>query len=465
MREGRRQRDKNISAARTDARQTLAGLHRSGDRVKRGGVQVAESLRIAIFVHEFPALSETFVLNQVTGLLDLGHEVTIFAIGPRRDPLVHPDVLSYGLHERLHYRDMPASRVERLLKMPGIVFRWPPGHRKSLLKSLNLSRYGGDARSLSLLYWSNRLSKHADFDIIHCHFGTVGREVAFLREIGAIRGKLVVSFHGVDMSVCVGGGEQIYRHLFEHGDMFLPISDRWKRRLIEMGSDPARTWVHRMGVDIQRFPFQAGSSAPGRPGEILSIGRLVEKKGIEYGLRAVASLLSRGVPVRYSVVGDGPLRARLESLACELGISHAVAFLGYQDQERVVELVRASDVLLAPSVTDSKGDQEGIPVALMEAMASGVPVVSTYHSGIPELVTSGVTGFLAEERDVEGLARALHDLIEDSALCKRIAVAGREKVAAAFDVHVLNKQLEAHYHALVAAPGSWVPSAAASAAR
>lgn len=447
-------RNERAQATHGDPRQTAGRLHKSGDRVTRSGKRAAGSLRIAMFVHEFPALSETFVLNQVTGLIDLGHDVTIFATGPRHDPLVHPDVDTYGLQDRLHYRNMPVSRFERLLKAPGVVFRWPPERKKALLRSLNIARYAGDARSLSLFYWSNNLGWHEDFDIIHCHFGTVGREVALLREIGAIRGKLVVSFHGVDMSACVGNEREIYRHLFEYGDLLLPISDRWKRRLIEMGSDPKRTRIHRMGVDIERFPFQSRSRIPGRPAEILSVGRLIEKKGIDYGLHAIASLAASGIPVRYSIVGDGPLRARLEMLALELGISEIVSFLGYQDQERVVELVRESDILLAPSVTDSNGDQEGIPVALMEAMASGVPVVSTRHSGIPELVSDGVSGFLAEERDVEGLARALGVLLDDPELRKRIAWAGREKVAAEFDVRMLNRQLEAYYRTLVATPAS-----------
>jgi colanic acid/amylovoran biosynthesis glycosyltransferase len=427
--------------------------HRTASNENRA--QAKQRLRVAMFVHEFPALSETFVLNQITGLIDLGHDVTVFATGPRGDPIMHPDVQAYRLLDRLHYRAMPANRFARLLAAPAVAAQCAPRRPGALLKSLNLTRYARDAWSLSLLYWVNCLRAQKAFDIVHCHFGTVGREVAFLREIGAIRGRLVVSFHGVDMSACLEHGDGLYRHLFERGDLFLPISEHWRQRLIEMGSDPTRTRVHRMGVDLTRFPFQDRARiSAGRPVEILTVGRLVEKKGIEYGLRAVARLASHGMPLRYSIVGDGPLRAGLEELARALGIAEQVVFLGWQHQDRVVEILRASDILLAPSVTDSEGDQEGIPVTLMEAMASGVLVVSTRHSGIPELVSSGMTGLLAEERDVDGLAGALARLWSDPGLGERMAVAARAKVVAAFDVGALNKRLEAEYRMLLSVPAA-----------
>ena len=411
-------------------------------------------LRIAVFAYEFPALSETFVLNQVTGLIDRGHDVTVFATAPRADPLTHPDVVSYGLGARIRYRAMPSGRAARVAAAPRVAARAGFGKALPLLKSLNVPRYGGDARSLSLYYWTGALHARDDYDIIHCHFGTVGREAAFLREIGAISGKLAVSFHGVDMSACLEEGDGIYRHLFEHADLLLPISEHWQRRLLDMGADPGRTRVHRMGIDLDRFPYRQRGVCEGGEFNVLTIGRLIEKKGIEYGLRAVAALAASGVPVRYSIVGDGPLRDELEGLASELGIAGRVAFLGWKDQACVASLMKRSDVLLAPSVTDAGGDQEGIPVTLMEAMASGVPVVSTRHSGIPELVISGETGLLLEERDVDGLFSALDRLWRNPREAARLSMAARARVAHEFDIRVLNARLESCYENLVSGSGA-----------
>ncbi len=422
------------------------GLHASSSPPPRAAV--GQPLRVAMFVNEFPALSETFILNQITGLLDLGHDVTIFANNPRAEPGTHPDVMRYELYGRVRYREMPQDKLVRLAMAPRIFARHG-AHRKTLLKSLDLRRYRREATSLNMLYWSDRLLTQAPFDIIHCHFGIIGRQAAFFREVGALSGKLVVTFHGVDMSACLDREPDLYRHLFAKGDLFLPISDRWRKRLLEHGADPERTTVHRMGIDPFRFPLT--ERGPARDGiwRVLTIGRMVEKKGIEYGLRAVATLAGRGVPVRYDIVGDGPLRPRLEALAQEAGIADRVAFHGWRVQGEVAELMRDSDVLLAPSVTDADGDQEGIPVTIMEAMATGLPVVSTRHSGIPELVDNGRTGFLASERNVEELSDSLHTLLRSPSLCREMGFEGRKKVVAEYNIETLNRQLEAKYRSLL----------------
>jgi len=410
--------------------------------------ETARPLRVAMFVNEFPALSETFVLNQITGLLDLGHEVTIFANNPRSEPGTHPDVMRYELYGRVVYRDMPQDKLVRMAMVPEIFARrW--AHRGTLVKALDPGRYRREATSLNLLYWADRLLDREAFDVIHCHFGIIGRQVAFFREIGALSGKLAVTFHGVDMSACLDREPSLYRHLFATGDLFMPISDRWHRRLLDHGADPARTFVHRMGIDPFRFQMTERGPARGGIWRILTIGRMVEKKGIEYGLRAAAMLAGRGVPLRYDIVGDGPLRPRLEAVAHEAGIADRVFFHGWRVQSEVVDLMRDSDVLLAPSVTDADGDQEGIPVTLMEAMAMGLPVVSTQHSGIPELVTDGRTGYLAPERDVELLAESLHALLRSPNLCREMGFEGRKKVVGEYNIETLNRQLEARYRSLL----------------
>ena len=408
-----------------------------------------KALRIAMFVNEFPALSETFVLNQITGLLDLGHDVTIIATRPRYEAGVHHDVLRYRLWERLCYREMPSSRAERLARAPGICLR-SGGSRPALARALNAARYGREATSLSLFYWADRLSSLRSFDIIHCHFGIVGKWAAFLREIGAIEGKLVTTFHGVDVSLSLDRDPGIYRHLFEHGDLFMPVSERWRDRLIHHGCDPARIEVHRMGVDPDRFAPGFSCGGERAPRMVLSVGRLVEKKGIEFGLKAVANLAARGLTLRYEIVGDGPLRGRLEALARELGIADRVHFHGALIHDDVVRKMKSCDVLLAPSVTDAQGEQEGIPVTLMEAMASGVPVVSSRHSGIPELVEDGVSGLLAGERDVGELGLALATLLNSPERRRKVGAAARKRVVADFNTKKLNRRLDQYYRKLVA---------------
>jgi len=179
------------------------------------------------------------------------------------------------------------------------------------------------------------------------------------------------------------------------------------------------------------------------------VARLVDKKGVAYGLRAVAQAVAAGTAIRYVIVGDGPLRASLESLARELGIADRVTFCGWKTQDEIIALMGEMDALLFPSITGANGDQEGSPVVLKEAMATGLTIVATRHAGVDEIVEHGVSGLLADERDVDGLATALLALARDSALCARFSAAGHAKVAAEFDVHTLNRELQQHYRSLL----------------
>ena len=407
--------------------------------------------RVAFFLYEFPALSETFVLNQITGLIDLGHDVTILAERRGADAFEHPDFARYRLRERTKYLAMPVSRPARLAGVPFALAG--SEHRGALLRSFSIARYGAESRSLRLFYWAAMLANDGDYDIIHCHFGPRGRMAAFLREIGALRGKLVTVFHGVDASAYLRHNPQIYRHLFASGDLFLPVSDYFRGRLIAYGCDPAHIHVHRMGVDLRRFPFRPPPIRQiDEPLRILTVARLVEKKGIEFGLRALAEIKSQNAKFRYTIVGEGLERPELESLATGLGLGDVVSFLGWRDHAHISALMKDSHVLLYPSVTDSNGDQEGVPVSLMEAMATGLPVVTTRHSGIPELIEDGVTGLLAGERDSHGLADALVRILSSPELGERLARAARALVVSDLDIEILNRRLVIHFEALSRRP-------------
>ena len=168
---------------------------------------------------------------------------------------------------------------------------------------------------------------------------------------------------------------------------------------------------------------------------LATVGRLVEKKGVEQAIRAV-SLLRRERPelaFTYRVAGDGPLRGHLEALIGSLGLQDCVTLLGACTGREVAALLEDSQLYLQPSVTAANGDMEGIPVSLMEAMAMGLPVLSTRHSGIPELVADGEAGFLVPERDIPALAARLADLAAEPSRWPAMGGAGRLAVEPGFD--------------------------------
>jgi len=409
-------------------------------------------MKIAFILSAFPTLSETFILNQITGLLDLGHEVDIFANSNPNQEKVHPDVKAYRLMERTHYFNMPANKVKRVLKALGLLAANFYKAPLTLLKALNVFKYGKDALSLRLLYaLVPFLGREQEYDIIHCHFGPNGNLGAMLKMLG-LKGKLVVTFHGYDMSaIPVRQSQNIYRRLFGMADLLMPISDHWKAKLIEMGANPGKVIVHRMGINLQRFRFKARSCQGNEAVKLLTVGRLVKKKGIEYALRAVSVVCQRHPErsIQYDIVGEGPLRKELESLTYQLGVQKAVRLLGAKTHDEAQRLMMQAHIFLLPSVTARNGDQEGIPVSLMEAMATGMPVLSTVHSGIPELVQNRKSGFLVPERDVDALAERLEYLIEHPELWPEMGRAGRRFVEEHFDIKKLNRRLVEIYEALL----------------
>lgn len=406
-------------------------------------------MKIAFFVNKFPTLSETFILNQITGLIDRGHQVDIYAEKPGDTVKIHPDVEKYHLLENTCYIGKPDNRLWQLLK----IFKLPLTNfikrPSTLLKSLNFINYRREATSLTLFYGAAYLlDRNAKYDIIHCHFGYNGLKSALLRDIGVIEGKITTTFHGYDITTYIDKhGEKAYNFLFQLGDFFLPISQRWKNRLIELGCH-SEINVHRMGIDCSKFVFTPRKLRANGQVEIVTIARLVEKKGVEYGIRAVAKLAKTHPNIKYSIVGDGLLRENLQQLIKELGVDDIVTLLGWKQQQEVIEVLKNSDILLAPSVTSQSGDQEGIPVVLMETMAMGLPIVSTLHSGIPELVEDGVSGFLVPERDVDALADKLSYLIEHPELWSEMGQAGRAFVEEHYNIDKLNDRLVEIYQNL-----------------
>lgn len=400
------------------------------------------AVNIAFLTGRFPCLSETFILNQITGLIDRGHRVAIFAERGSGDRVAHETVIARGL-KPYRVESLPESPLLRLLQLP-TVWKWDRYHARAL----NVLRYGMQSASLRLLWGVHLFDGHRDFDVIQCHFGAVGLKAALLRRAGAIRGALVTAFHGEDIvNYPRRFRGNLYQPLFDEGDLFLPISDRWNAELIAMGCPPRRIRRHRMGIDPGQFPGPGRSERgpSGRPVRILTIGRLVEKKGVEDAIRAIATL---SIDWEYVVAGDGPLRPRLQALARTLGIANRIHFQGECTQQQAVSLLDHADLFVAPSVTGSDGDIEGIPVSIMEAMASGLPVVSTLHGAIPELVADNASGYLVAEHDIENLARRIGALAADAGLRERMGRAGRAIVEAEYNIHHLNDRLERYYREL-----------------
>lgn len=222
-----------------------------------------------------------------------------------------------------------------------------------------------------------------------------------------------------------------------------------KKKLIELGCPEDKIIVQHLGVDIKKFSF-----SPRKPPEdgnitILIAGGFREKKGIPYAIKAFTKVKESHPDIKLRILGDGPMRDQIESLITESGISDSVTLLGYQSHSVFLNEAENAHIFMLPSITAQDGDTEGgAPVAIIEAQASGLPVISSYHADIPEVVVDGTSALLAPEKDVETLAGHLEYLVEHPEVWERMGRAGRKHVEEEYDLMAQVEKLENIYNKL-----------------
>lgn len=364
--------------------------------------------------HNFLPPSETFIFNSLKALPELGDfDVDVFAL------------------KRKSEQKFPVERVTSLDRVSG--------------GTVDMLLY----RALT---WSPKFFRWArGVNLLHAHFGYTG--VHGLWAAKRLGLPLVTSFYGQDVTLRESWSRLepsywhynlLWRRLFRRGDRFCALSNQMRDRLIAQGCPAEKIRIVRLGVDLARF----GGPRPTRtgPATVLMVGREVEKKGFDDGLRACAAARDRGADLRVVLLGTGAdgLPA-LQALAASLALD-----VSWPDPAtRVVGAMADADILLVPSRTASDGDQEGTPTVICEGSAAGLPIVATRHAGIPEQVDDGATGFLADERDVDGLAGHLVRLAADPALRDTLGAAGRVKMAAEYSIAAHVRDLSAVYRELL----------------
>lgn len=290
--------------------------------------------------------------------------------------------------------------------------------------------------------------------LIHAHFGVDGvyaQKVAERLDI-----PLVTTFHGFDATLhtralLASGKPSLINYvlhrkqLAERGTRFLCVSEFIRDRVLKLGFPAVHTEVHYIGVDTDAIkPSLRRTEVP----TVLHVARLVEKKGTSDLISAFAIVLRKIPDAKLLIVGDGPLKSALQAQSNSLGSSLSTSFLGALPNKAVLELMGRSWIFCLPSVTARSADSEGLPIVVLEAGASGLPVVATWHGGIPEAVAHEDTGLLTAERDVDGLASNIVDLLSDAGLRTKMSANSRARIVKQFDLSKQSRVLADIYESV-----------------
>lgn len=395
-----------------------------------------EGLKVAYIMSRFPKLTETFVLYEMIAVQREGVQVETYPLLREKAEVIHPDAVPFV--QAAHFQpfvSLPILRAQLyfLLRKPGTYFR--------TLWTLLRANWGSFRFFTGILgiFPKSVLFAHQmkaeNINHVHAHFASHPAAAAFIihRLVG-----IPYSFtaHGSDLH----RDRHMLREKVAEAAFVVAISNYNKELIIEecQGNFRDKVVVIHCGVDTNVFKDQSGAIASGNgkhPFTIVCVGTLHEVKGQAYLIEACSNLHKKGLDFVCHFVGDGPDRPALMSLAEQAGISTKVRFHGQLTRERVAQVMQEADVLAAPSVPTSDGRREGIPVVLIEAMSSGVPVIASNLSGIPELVVHEQTGLLSTPRDAETITNALERYYHDPALRRQLGQAGRQKVAEEFDLY------------------------------
>jgi len=351
-----------------------------------------KNLNILFFDNKIPGAEQSNIINQITGLIDRGHTVFCYASSSDEPLIPHPDFVKYNLSQRF-------------------------------------------------LTKNNLLNFLPTCDLIICERGTSGINCCTLINQANYTGKIITCLRGADITKQKNIATT-YKKLFKRGDLFLPVCDSFKNILIKAGCPAEKILVHPSSIDVDRFYFKERTPKNNDNVILVSVSRLVEKKGLIYTIQALDLVCKKYKNIKYWIIGAGADEKKLKELVDQLGLSKNIFFLGHKSQQEVAELLHQADIFVLPSVMARNGDKEGIPNALREAMATGLPVISTYHSGIPELVENGVSGFLVPEKDITALADRIEYLLEHQTIWSAMGAVGRKNIEEKFDKKIAIDELE-----------------------
>jgi colanic acid/amylovoran biosynthesis glycosyltransferase len=378
---------------------------------------------IASYVADFLKGDQNHVYRQLTGLR---HDLDMHVFTHKREL---PDHFPYN-EKWLHVLPKPRLRWWRrflsrsLQKQPWTIFRW------------------------ELRQWLLDLAR-IEAQVLHIYFGHVAPQ--FLPLMQAWRRPVVVSYHGADAGVDMDkpGYRKAQQQVFALAAQVQCRSQALLEDLAALGCPREKLVIQRTGIPLDFWQKHERSAPEDGAWVICQSCRLIEKKGLDLTIRAMVPVLKQWPKARLDICGDGPLKEELQKLAADLGIADSVHFKGFTHGTYMRTALETAHVYVHPSRTTKDGNREGVPNAMLEAMATGLPTIATIHGGIPEAIQSGVNGLLVPENDADALSDAIRQILSDAGLRQRLGSEAADAVRREFSSEAQVASLLGHYKSLM----------------
>lgn len=294
-------------------------------------------------------------------------------------------------------------------------------------------------------YFRKQAEKHHP-DIIHAHFGNIGYKAISLSK--KLNVPLITTFYGYDASTLAlkKKYQKRFKELFMEGSLFLAEGNYLRKTLIGLGCPEEKAKVFHLGVEVENYPFRKRIINESQPVKLLFAARLIEKKGANYAILAFNEAKKIYPNIKLKMIGEGPEKDTIAALIEKLSLQDEIELHGYTNYQQFIRELTEADIFIQPSVSASDGNTEGgSPVSLIDAQATGIPVLSTYHADIPEVVLHKKTGLLAPERDYITLADNLLTLLENPGLMVEYGIQGRKHIEENYNVKTQGEILSRIY--------------------
>lgn len=365
----------------------------------------------------FPGYCETFLLSQIVIAIKCGHNVKILVedLNNLRKG-VHKDIIeAYKINDKIIVEDydIPKSKLFRIFKAIKLVLVSP----KSFLKFYKFLKYT-EGSTIKKIYQFYFLRKLNNFDIIHVQYGTNVKPLDVLKEIGMLKSKLIVSFHGHDLYFPINGripNNGYYNRTFKHSDILVANTFYLKSLLLDLGASENKIKTIPVSVDTDLF-YPNNEKKKNFPVKIITVGRFATFKGQRFGVECISKLVKEGFDIHYILIGNGPEKGNVQKLVKEKLLEDHITLAGRKNQEEIREYLQEQDIFLMTSITDPAYGVESQGLVTAEAQACGLPVVAFDSGGVKFTIEDGKTGFIVPEKDVDAMVSKIRQLLDNAEL-------------------------------------------------